>query len=1508
MTIAKVYNTFINRYLHGEVPMSFDCYAYLVNSKYENLADTKYYLENLNDFDKLSANSIKVANDDTVVGDCLCTGTYLNNKYYRSLNTELEDLLYSPLVVMTENFADVSSMLTVNGQLPEKYENYITNYGFFYAVRRNDEFAELAKMCKNKERFVVVLLDDIDNVVVNGNIFGNSQEHPFRGIFDGNGYNLRISTINADTESNGLFGYIAEEGVVSSVNILQTEDSDHITVNSKSQINLSTIKKGKGDVKYGVLAGTNYGTIKNITVEANIEYEGNFRPAVYFEQNKQDSSKLVSDSWRQINASSTYPYAMFNGYPASAVTALTDLTNICYPTQLCLNNVANVIPYVGYFNEGAFKRRVYYENSNLNTMYTETKWDDCDTASVEISCNYTTQFGDVYSLYLDRHKKVAPSEGTRYYESNYTMRPWLGRLLTWENGWLGNVDCDAYGRVSYNADASFRLGPNDKAAYLIGNIVGFNAGNIQSAVAVTTATFNSNTVALIGGLAGRDAGGKIDDTYVCTTFVGTSGMFTDYIDVDANETLTAAVSSRVNSSLFDDITDGKLTVLVQTASNPAADIVSAQVNASQIAEALKSTVMQYISYADSTICRAYVKNMYDDTLTHVSDLYQLTFSGSTIPADCQVTATAINDSEQTYTIKITDFYIPDAIGAINNHTTDVQHSFNIGYLMNASHTYSAVSAVNLQDNTVELVDPLVSALYAPRQLSASLSYTNEYTAGSITFVAQHITSFPVSVNANAEISAYSENGYPVEYKRLHPITQYFNPALTEQQRMFTNSIRLQLYPIVNIGGMFGEYVYSNGQRITNSRTEIYAKDFSVSSLGASASYNSDFNTISQFAGNVVFDSSNKSNSDFYRNCAASAETNIQNELQCTVQSLNTSDISARIINCDAFNNSGTDVRYIHFMHCYNQLTPALVTTNVALVEHAESCSRIPDIGIQYCDQLFFEVGIQVGTNPDAARFDDSPYTTTAYNIYARTPYSAWHDYTNIGGSIVITDTVPLSGVYFGYPAQISAADASTQEKRNAYKVDHPNEYKMWFIDSVYDTAFKTTGTTVEDYMYVTNQLLLYPTHYPLYRGRMAVADANGSYDIRPERKYYLSAHMHVPVLASTYDDESHFGKPSKLVKDAMEFVKGVNTEQQSDSNNSNYVYTYSSDVIYAGRIMPVKLNLTYNDAFYTANAYTEEFQSTDESAQNKLATYMLSAINDMHTMTSATKCYAASSTSYSNVIEYQPLSMKVNLGMITTSSIKIKETFDETESVANVIDLEITAPEGYTVTLPEVVAFIQGYLTEYDGQYQQQIVDPRYYTATPDGNTIHIEMGSPDSRLHKCVDNIDPIRRAKVDNVLVISADIDRGTLEPLHKEYTLNFDFLVNMTKKQPVHDSTGSILSANSLVYSYVPTHEDITHILDSNENASLTCTGLSANDLQYVLIADEQHRPVMDIALNANEVSNNGYIVDFSPLVTDFSGSLVRETDISGTDIQQYKLTVEPIEDKSKGMAINIENGNK
>jgi hypothetical protein len=510
----RVYNDFKRRLLNGEVSADFPCKAVLLNSAFNNMYDYAAYFRDINDFKSYSAGSLdkSILERDEYVGTLLATGNVLETTYYRDIDLNEEDADSSEMMIVTSANSAAYYPMYARGSTSQnkRFNEYLNHYGYFYLVARADDFHALVSRAQslNLEKFVVVLADNIEHIDVDSSCFGCSREYPFRGIFDGNGYALCLNTMKIGSRSNGIFGYISDEAIVRNLIIsadatnIDTTDSEILVTNTE-QISLQTLKNGEGDVKFGILAGTNNGTVENVLIDAKLKYNCDFTPSFCFVQNKTDyPTDLLGNGWKQLTSTAF-----------SAATALSAFDNICYPTQLCLNSEANMIPYIGYFNEGSFNTQtVPYAVTAGNPLYTNTK----NAAS-------TSYFADIYELYK--------LKGDAYHSvENYL------ELI----GDKANVD----GVMSNNSSAlSFRLGPNNKEAYLLGGMFGLNNGNVKHCVCDVQMKFNDNFVALAGGLAGRGARGDIDDVTTRAKFIGTSGVYNHDYQISNNKKENAPASA-----------------------------------------------------------------------------------------------------------------------------------------------------------------------------------------------------------------------------------------------------------------------------------------------------------------------------------------------------------------------------------------------------------------------------------------------------------------------------------------------------------------------------------------------------------------------------------------------------------------------------------------------------------------------------------------------------------------------------------------------------------------------------------------------------------------------------------------------------------------------------------------------------------------------------------------------------------------------------------------------------
>ena len=79
--------------------------------------------------------------------------------------------------------------------------------------------------------------------------------------------------------------------------------------------------------------------------------------------------------------------------------------------------------------------------------------------------------------------------------------------------------------------------------------------------------------------------------------------------------------------------------------------------------------------------------------------------------------------------------------------------------------------------------------------------------------------------------------------------------------------------------------------------------------------------------------------------------------------------------------------------------------------------------------------------------------------------------------------------------------------------------------------------------------------------------------------------------------------------------------------------------------------------------------------------------------------------------------------------------------------------------------------------------------------------------------------------------------------------------------------------------PGSADILSCLDQDVARHLYCSGISADDTQYMLVVDAEKRPIFDVKLDVTAADNDGYIVDFEKIQT---MTQVETGDISGLAI--------------------------
>lgn len=380
------FNSFKEKILKGQVPASFECSGVPVNSNFfDNYDNTDIALEqyrNLEDFETYSKN---VSGTDSL-DSCLFK--------YKSFGVEYsayepDDLSDKPIFVNPDNWdkflhvysTDVSATSGVLAtylwnsdsgdiQTTEDIEN--TNSGFYYVTKKS-HLNWIANRTNDENNFnnkiKIVLGDDIGNLNDRDTLESmicTSPERPFQGVFDMNGHKLINKRFVCKSNSNGLIGYLGPRGVVRN-GIVQD-----ILFANQQKISLDKIVQDCSDVVVGALVGTNYGTVENIITSGEMRFDG-FCPEVY----------TVGNKYEYTQGDSTNANSAYNGF---------------FPNKFCVNSIYNVIPYVGYFNEGADS---FYDDI-ANSIYTDCT-DSLETRDglvnvIVNSCNVSLGYADVANL------------------------------------------------------------------------------------------------------------------------------------------------------------------------------------------------------------------------------------------------------------------------------------------------------------------------------------------------------------------------------------------------------------------------------------------------------------------------------------------------------------------------------------------------------------------------------------------------------------------------------------------------------------------------------------------------------------------------------------------------------------------------------------------------------------------------------------------------------------------------------------------------------------------------------------------------------------------------------------------------------------------------------------------------------------------------------------------------------------------------------------------------------
>lgn len=1124
-----------------------------MNSSYAQIYDNLQYMRSISDFERMNYDALHLDKTYGLAGSALAAGCIIQNDYYRDVAYNADsDFTSEPIFVTSANSA--SYILHAAGTNPHRIlvmQDYIDTYGGFFLVSKIDEFDKMCSIVDESEceRYAVVLSDDIENIVVNNALLNKTRQHPFRGVFDGNGYALQIQNMFVNDRTCGVFGYIADEGVVRNLIIqpAKLEGVNSINVYSTSQISLDTIKLGQGDVRFGVLAGVNEGMCENVVVSADLSFYGKWRPNIYFTHNKYvddsvDEVTLYSPEWQSAPS-----------YNVNDVTAISSYNNLCFPTQLCINSEANLIPYVGYFGEAAFAHAVEQADKLEKPLYAYPM-------SGTLEDGNTTFCYDIellYSGYCDDYNK-ADGHNSNTYSKIHTQRDIM--------------QC-----------GTFRLGPNNRAAYLIGGVFGLNNGCINNVNYSGTMDFNNCTVALIGGIAGRQARGTSHNSIGDVSISTTSGAFADTVTINLPEkTYLTQYDANVPLSaiVLDDI-QGDITIY-----NDEGNSTTANCHISPVDQYDKRflPLYQYKSSYIGELSASANNNGQSDYSFYACKVLSVSEIPTTdenyLPEEITVNSTAFKNGFaklKPYSFSLTDAYLRiDSLDSRPQTAKIVTHDTN---------TY-----MHVDDKTTEDVNLVQNTSRIFVNLSGNINTSSVY------------------CTITADLSATRLNSYAVS-------------AIDDDDNTVTktgeyNSVNIKLPPLFHVGGYCGEYVltdrYLRSDKFeSDSDTSAYYYNdmqmtYDMSKCGGFAHLSnratigkveadivarqySDYNTIAGFAACISVDTMNKSDCDTISSYAYTSATKLHYKYFA-----NTNFDASQAVNSKLNTIFSEPSMFAKYFYYTPDMMPAVVMAASHGRSHHESKTYEPNFGITWLDQLFYGTG-QI--KPDSESND----SLSNYAYWMKN--NEWTDrYVN---------TISQAG----YSDNVNNA----AEQNDVYSIKS-NLLKTFF-------KFNEDANELNLIMYSPKQhvqnTINTPFQYPA--GRAGYSKSKYEDETTRTKSYSFDTTDEYYVEMS---DIAHFDislQPTDILQKTItiEEVKPVD-------NSQSYIFTYSSTNI-SDTIQPVKLNLSYTSA-YSLSDMSNNIESTE------ISTFLQKEQTN--------KCYILSSDSFSSIYANNSSAMLSNFNFV----------------------------------------------------------------------------------------------------------------------------------------------------------------------------------------------------------------------------------------------------------------------
>lgn len=502
-----IFNEFKKRYLNGEVKNE--------GAKWTFTPVKKDFI------DKLNSENIKPEQFKTKKS----IESFLENKGgYNKLVSDLYQVEYEysklveakysnkPAYITPENFAEFAKANPKEMNLWNFFftvgqaDSYFAGRGGFYYVKTKEEL----KWCANRvngdnddgersdnfnNHINIVLGDDIGEKEGKTEInfcIGRYPDRPFEGLLFGNGYVFQNIRFIVNKDVNGIVGHLGHYGVINNINIFGNTE-----VVCQKKINLAHIKNVGTDICFGGICGINRGLIQHSRFSSLSKDQQNFIPTVTF-KGFVPQVYTVQNKTENVNV---------------PVTDSKD--NEFYPNYFCINSPGNIIPYVGYFNEGCAAVVSGREFSKPGF------WLD-DVNDKNTDWNGTLLYGDNQDE-KDGVPADAKGYGNQFYFDHDNLKNTaqsLG-LTSIRDAKLGFNSIDHYDKSLLKTHQNCHAITNNwvnrplkmhqfaRAAYYVSPFCGWNKGTIEDCESKVKAVFEGTFVGFCGGLVGKSAGGKI---------------------------------------------------------------------------------------------------------------------------------------------------------------------------------------------------------------------------------------------------------------------------------------------------------------------------------------------------------------------------------------------------------------------------------------------------------------------------------------------------------------------------------------------------------------------------------------------------------------------------------------------------------------------------------------------------------------------------------------------------------------------------------------------------------------------------------------------------------------------------------------------------------------------------------------------------------------------------------------------------------------------------------------